>query len=118
MWQVMALLVIHGCAGVLWITSSQMLLYDIVGPAALPSAVPPAPTTPSLGFLVGPGVGSLIMLTVGPTRGIFLNTVFYLPLLFWLISAPYGRHFRKDQAPPRRAVPRPRAAPAAHRAGD
>src|SRR5580698_11385702 len=45
MWHAMVLLVIHGCAGVLWITSSQMLLYDIVGPAALPSAVPPAPTT-------------------------------------------------------------------------
>ena len=27
-----ALLVVHGCAGVLWSTSSQMLLYDIVGP--------------------------------------------------------------------------------------
>ena len=28
----MALLVLHGCAGVLWMTSSQVLLYDIVGP--------------------------------------------------------------------------------------
>ena len=28
----MVLLVLHGCAGVLWVTSSQMLLYDIVGP--------------------------------------------------------------------------------------
>ena len=31
MWHAMVLLVLHGCAGVLWITSSQMLLYDIVG---------------------------------------------------------------------------------------
>src|SRR5207253_9716745 len=38
MWQAMVLLVLHGCAGVLWITSSQVLLYDIVGPAALSSA--------------------------------------------------------------------------------
>ena len=30
MWQAMVLLVIHGCAGVLWQTSSQMLLHDIV----------------------------------------------------------------------------------------
>src|SRR5882672_2966127 len=39
MWQAMLLLVIHGCAAVLWSTSSQMLLYDIAGPTALQSAV-------------------------------------------------------------------------------
>ncbi len=104
MWEAMVLLVIHGCAGVLWITSSQVLLYDIVGAAALPSAVRLAATARYLGVLVGPGVGSLIMLTLGPTRGIFLNAVFYLPLLLWLIGAPYGRHFRKDRPAPKRAV--------------
>ncbi len=103
-WHAMLLLVIHGCAAVLWVTSSQMLLYDIAGAAALPSAVRLAATARYLGVLVGPGVGSVIMLTLGPTRGIFLNTVFYLPLFFWLIGAPYGRHFRKDHPPPRRAV--------------
>ncbi len=104
MWHAMALLVVHGCAGVLWITSSQMLLYDIVGPSALPSAVRLAATARYLGVLVGPGVGSIVMITLGPTRGIFLNTVFYLPLFFWLVGAPYGRHFRRDRPPPRRAV--------------
>jgi MFS family permease len=104
MWQAMVLLVVHGCAGVLWMTSSQMLLYDIVGQANLPSAVRLAATTRYLGVLVGPGVGSLIMLTLGPTRGIFLNTVFYLPLLLWLVAAPYGRHYRQDRPPPKRAV--------------
>jgi MFS family permease len=104
MWHAMLLLVIHGCAGVLWITSSQVLLYDIVGPAALPSAVRLAATARYLGVLVGPGVGSIMMLTLGPTRGIFVNTAFYLPLLVWLIAAPYGRHFRRDRPPPRRAV--------------
>jgi MFS family permease len=104
MWHAMVLLVLHGCAGVLWTTSSQMLLYDIVGATALPSAVRLAATARYLGVLVGPGVGSIVMLTLGPTRGIFLNTVFYLPLFFWLVRAPYGRHFRKDRPPPRRAV--------------
>ncbi|WP_394844771.1 MFS transporter [Pendulispora brunnea] len=104
MWHAMVLLVIHGCAGVLWVTSSQMLLYDIVGPASLPSAVRLAATARYLGVLVGPGVGSVVMLTLGPTRGIFFNTVFYLPLFFWLISAPYGRHFRGDTSGPKRAV--------------
>ena len=100
----MLLLVVHGCAGVLWQTSSQMLLHDIVGPAALASAVRLNATARYLGVLVGPAVGGLIMLTLGPTRGIFLNTVFYLPLVVWLVRAPYGRHFRGDQPPPRRAV--------------
>jgi hypothetical protein len=100
----MVLLVLHGCAGVLWQTSSQMLLHDIVGPELLPSAVRLNATGRYLGTLVGPAVGGLIMLTLGVKRGIFLNTAFYLPLLLWLWRAPYGRHFRGDQAPPRRAV--------------
>ncbi|HWL86655.1 MAG TPA: MFS transporter [Polyangiaceae bacterium] len=104
MWHAMVLLVIHGCAGVLWVTSSQMLLYDIAGPAALPSAVRVAATARYLGVLVGPGVGSGVMLLFGPTYGIFFNTVFYLPLLVWLIRAPYGRHFRSDSPAPKRAV--------------
>jgi MFS family permease len=104
MWQAMVLLVAHGCAGVLWVTSSQVLLYDIVGPASLPSAVRLAATARYLGVLVGPGLGSLIMLTLGPIRGIFANALFYLPLLVWLARAPYGRHFRGDERAPKRAV--------------
>jgi MFS family permease len=104
MWHAMVLLTLHGCAGVLWSTSSQMLLYDIVGPISLASAVRLNATARYLGMLVGPGVGSIIMRTFGPTWGIFLNTVFYLPLLLWLIRAPYGRHFRGVAAGARRAV--------------
>ncbi|HYQ17398.1 MAG TPA: MFS transporter [Polyangiaceae bacterium] len=104
MWHAMVLLTLHGVAGVFWSTSSQVLLYDIVGPAHLQSAVRLNATVRYLGMLVGPGVGSLIMLTLGPTRGIFLNAAFYLPLLLWLIAAPYGRHFRGDSSLPRRAV--------------
>ena len=94
MWHAALLLVLHGCAGVLWQTSNQMLLYDIVGPAALPSAVRLNASARHLGFLVGPALGGAIMLGLGPTYGIFLNAVFYLPLLLWLIRAPYGRHYR------------------------
>jgi len=103
-WHAMVLLTIHGCAGVLWSTSSQMLLYDIVGPASLPSAVRLNATARYLGVLVGPGVGSILMRTLGPTWGIFVNTVFYLPLLLWLVSAPYGRHFRGGTTGARRVV--------------
>jgi len=93
-----ALLVIHGCAGVLWQTSSQMLLYDIVGQENLQSAVRLNATARYLGVLVGPAVGGGLLYALGPTRGIFVNTAFYLPLVIWLINAPYGRHFRKQGA--------------------
>jgi MFS family permease len=104
MWQAMAILVIHGCAGVLWQTPNQMLIYDIVGPAELESAVRLNAMARYLAVLAGPAVGAAILLGFGPAYGIALNTVFYLPLLLWLISAPYGPRFRKGAAAPRRAV--------------
>jgi MFS family permease len=104
MWHAMVLLVIHGCAGVLWQSPSQVLLYDIVGPADLSSAVRLNATARYLGVLVGPAVGGAIMLALGPSLGILVNTVFYLPLVLWLVNAPYGPRFRKGAALPRRAV--------------
>jgi MFS family permease len=104
MWHAMLLLVLHGCAGVLWQTSSQLLLHDIVDQETLPSAVRLNATARSLGVLVGPAVGGAIMLTLGATHGIFLNAVFYLPLLLWLWKAPYGPRFRAGAATSRRAV--------------
>ena len=103
-WHAMILLVLHGCAGVLWTTSGQVLLYDIVGPAMLPSAVRLNATGRYLGVLVGPAVGGGLMYALGPVRGMFVNTAFYLPILVWLIAAPYGRKFRGEQPPPKRAV--------------
>jgi hypothetical protein len=100
----MVLLVIHGCAGVLWQSPGQVLLYDIVGPADLSSAVRLNATARYLGVLVGPAVGGVILLALGPSLGILLNTVFYLPLVLWLVNAPYGPKFRKGVPPPRRAV--------------
>ncbi len=103
-WQAMVLLVVHGCAGVLWQTSSQLLLHDIVPADQLQSAVRLNATARSLGILVGPAVGGLIMLALGPAHGILLNTVFYLPLLLWMWRAPYGPKFRGAAPGPRRAV--------------
>src|SRR5271155_5060201 len=78
MWQAMVLLVIHGSAGVLWQTPNQLLLYDIVGPADLSSAVRLNATARYAGVLIGPAVGGGILLALGPSWGILLNTVFYL----------------------------------------
>jgi MFS family permease len=104
MWQAMVILVIHGCAGVLWQTPNQMLLYDIVGPSDLESAVRLNAMARYLAVLVGPAVGGAILLAFGPAPGIMLNTVFYLPLVLWLINAPYGPRFRTGTPAPRRAV--------------
>jgi MFS family permease len=104
LWQAMALLVIHGCAGVLWQGASQMLLHDIVPQNALVSAVRLNATARTLGVLVGPAVGGAIMLTVGPRYGLLLNALFYLPAVLWLWKAPYGPRFRAAPAAPPRAV--------------
>jgi MFS family permease len=99
----MALLVLHGLSGVFWMTSSQVLLYDIVGVEKLASAVRLNATARYFGVLVGPGLGSLIMATLGPSKGIFLNAAFYLPLLIWLIKAPcHHRAQRLEKSTDRR----------------
>ena len=82
------MIAIHGGAGVLWQTPNQMLIYDIVGQAHLPSAVRLNATARYLGVLVGPAVGGAIMLSLGPSKGIILNTFFYLPMVLWLFWAP------------------------------
>ena len=98
LWSACMLLILHGCSGVLWQTSSQMLLYDIVGPENLPSAVRLNSTARYLGVLVGPAVGGGLLLLLGPTKGMVVNALFFTPLLLWLISAPYGKKFRKAGA--------------------
>lgn len=103
-WHAMVLLVMHGVAGVFWMTSSQVLLYDIVGPESLASAVRLHASARYLGVLVGPAVGSLILRVFGAEHGMFVNAAFYVPLLIWLVRAPYGRAYRGEPAPPPRGV--------------
>jgi MFS family permease len=103
-WHAMVLLILHGIAGVLWSPSSQVLIYDIVGPSQLTSAVRLNATARYLGLLIGPSVGSLLLLTLGPAHGIFVNALIYLPLFLWLWKAPYGPRFRSAAAVPRRAM--------------
>ena len=74
------------------------------GPADLPSAVRLNAMARYLGVLVGPAVGGVIMLALGPSHGIILNTLFYLPMLLWLFWAPVARQGRGGPTPRR---PRP-----------
>jgi MFS family permease len=103
-WHAMILLVLHGFAGVLWHTISQILLYDIVDASVLPSAVRILASARYLGLLIGPAVGAGLMLTVGPRYGLIVNAFLYLPTILWLATAPYGPAFRVGEAPVKRAV--------------
>lgn len=101
-WHAGVLLVIHGMAGVLWGPASQLLIHEIVGPAHLQSAIRLSSTSRQLGVLMGPAIGGGLLLVIGSAYGILLNTLFYLPLIYWLWKAPYGPRFRKEGSVPRR----------------
>jgi MFS family permease len=94
MWHAMVLLSLHGMAAALWMPGEQLLLHDIVGPEALPSAVRLNSTATSLGMLCGPAVGSALLIGLGPVYGIFANVLLYTPLTIWLIWAPFTGHLR------------------------
>jgi MFS family permease len=91
LWKAMVLLVVHGIAGVIWIPASQVLINQLVAPQQLASAVRMTATGRYLGFVVGPSIGSGLLLLFGPTIGIFINAAIYAPLFLWLINAPCGR---------------------------
>lgn len=93
-WQACVLLVLHGCAGALWAPAEQLLLHDFAEPADLPGAVRMNATFRSLGILAGPVVGSALLLGLGPTWGIFVNVVFYLPMTLLMLRTPYTGHTR------------------------
>jgi hypothetical protein len=70
------------------------MLHDFVGREELPSAVRLNATFRSLGILFGPVVGSVLLLGLGPVRGIFVNIAFYLPLTLYLFKTKFTGHVR------------------------
>lgn len=91
MWQAMLLLVLHGCAGVFWQVPSQLLLHALVDKEDLQSAVRMNATARYLGVLVGPAVGGAMLVWLGPTKSIFLNASYFLPVIVWLARVHYAR---------------------------
>jgi MFS family permease len=100
MWHAMVLLVIHGCAGVLWGPAGQLLIHDLVGDSHLQSAVRLSATARMLGLLLGPAVGGGLMLALGPAYGILANALIYLPLVLWLWKAPFRPRSRGENTAP------------------
>ncbi|MBW4717981.1 MFS transporter [Saccharothrix obliqua] len=101
MWQACVLLVLHGIAGAMWGPAEQMMLHDFVGERELPSAVRLNATFRSLGILFGPVIGSALLLGIGPTAGIFVNVLFYLPLTVFLFRTKFTGHTRDRHVRPR-----------------
>jgi MFS family permease len=93
-WGACVLLILHGMAGALWAPPEQLLLEDFVGAADLPSAIRLNSTARSLGILCGPVVGSALLLGLGPTKGIWVNIAFYLPLTFLCARTKFTGHTR------------------------
>jgi MFS family permease len=101
-WHAVALLTVHGIAALLWSPAAQVLIFDIVGAEDLSSAVRLMATSRYLGLFAGPAVGGAILLALGPSLGLVVNSLIYLPLTLWLIKAPFGPRFRKVQVVPAR----------------
>jgi MFS family permease len=100
MWHAMVLLTVHGIAGVFWSAPAQVLLHDIVGTGQLQSAVRSNASARYIGTMLGPAVGSGLMLLMKPAYAMFLNMLIYLPMLLWLWRAPYGPKFRSGEERP------------------
>ena len=105
MWHAVAILLIHGAAGVTVVPATQLILHDMVGRAELQSAIRLNATARYLAILLGPAVGGGLMLLLGPAWGLLANVLIYAPFSIFLWTIPYTGHLR-DGAEAQR-TPRP-----------
>jgi len=103
-WAACILLVLHGTAGSLWGPAEQLMLHDFVDRKELPSAVRMNATFQSLGILFGPVVGSALLLWLGPTGGIFVNVLLYLPMTLLMLRTRFTGHTRDEGVEHKEAV--------------
>jgi MFS family permease len=87
-WHAVILLIVHGCAGALWAPAGQVLIHNVVGTPQLQSGIRLMATSITLGVLIGPAIGGTLLYWFGPSVGIIVNILIYLPMLLWLIRNP------------------------------
>jgi MFS family permease len=102
MWHAVAILVVHGAAGVVGAPATQLIIHDMVGAGHLQSAIRLNASSRNLAILLGPAVGGGLMLLLGPAGGLLANVLIYVPFTLFLLRVPYTGHGRGD-GPPRRA---------------
>lgn len=98
MWHAVAILTVHGFAGVIVGPATQLLIHDIVGRDRLPSAIRLNATGRFLAILLGPAVGGGLMLLLGPAWGILTNVALFVPFSTLLVGLPYTGHTRQHEA--------------------
>jgi len=91
-WHAIVLLCIHGLAGVIIAPADQMLLYDIVGPEHLQSAIRLGATGRQLAITLGPAVGGGLLYLLGPALGLLINVLIYVPYTVLMSILPYTGH--------------------------
>lgn len=91
-WHAVVLLTLHGIAGVVFSPASQLIIHDIVGNNGVASAVRLTATGRQIGLLLGPAIGGLFLLVLGPGLGIAVNAAIYLPMVLWSLREPYTGH--------------------------
>jgi MFS family permease len=99
-WHAVILLIVHGLAGALWAPAGQVLIHNVVGSRQLQSGIRLLATAMTLGMLLGPAIGGALLLIVGPTKGILINVLIYLPFILWLIKNPKPSNKDGKRPPP------------------
>ncbi|MGH7311954.1 MAG: MFS transporter, partial [Candidatus Rokuibacteriota bacterium] len=104
-WHAVVILLVHGAAGVVGGTASQLIIHDMVAVGHLHSAVRLNASSRHLSLLLGPALGAGLMLLLGPAGGLLANALTYLPLTVLLLRIPYTGHAERpgSPAPGRRA---------------
>ncbi|HEY7365951.1 MAG TPA: MFS transporter [Methylomirabilota bacterium] len=102
-WHAVVILLVHGLAGVVGGTASQLVIHDMVGPGHLHSAVRLNASSRHLSLLLGPALGAGLMLLAGPAGGLLANALTYLPLTVLLLRIPYTGHAERSGSPARRS---------------
>ncbi|MDJ0334224.1 MFS transporter [Salinibacterium sp. G-O1] len=97
-WHCVVLLVLHGFASALWQPADKVMLLDMVGTKDLTSGIRLMATGLSLGQLVGPAIGAVLLFTIGPGIGMFVIVALYIPFLVYLIRVPIDGHSRRAGA--------------------
>jgi MFS family permease len=104
MWHAVAILLVHGAAGVVGAPASQLIIHDMVSDADLPSAIRLNASSRYLAILLGPAIGGGLMLLLGPAWGLLTNVLIYLPFSIFVARVPFTGHAKQGRRPVARAL--------------
>lgn len=97
-WHIAILLIFHGVAGLLFAPSSMLIIHEMVGEENLVSAISLNASLRPIATTIGPFIGGMLMITVGPGWGFLANMFIYLPLSLAILYLPYRGATAKKQS--------------------